>query len=54
MKNGLKFLIKNSTDFEACLIVIGMIYKPYASLEAQERYNQFTEEQKQFIKEWLA
>ena len=46
-----KKFIHDDTDFEACLIVAGLIYKPYASIEAQKRSEEFTPEQIQMIKE---
>ena len=43
--------IHNDIDFEACLIIAGLIDKPYATIEAQKRSEEFTKEQIQLIKE---
>ena len=46
--------IKNDIDLEAALIIAGIIYKPYASLEAQKRSEEFTAKQIQIIKKQVS
>lgn len=47
------YQIKNDVDFEAVLILIGLIYYPYATPEARARYDNMTEDEKIFYKKHL-
>lgn len=47
------YQIKNDIDFEAVLILMGIIYYPYATLEARARYDTMTEDEKIFYKKHL-
>lgn len=50
MKNEKKYKIKNEIDFEAALIAVGYIYYPYATPEARKRYDEMSEDEKNFYK----
>lgn len=45
------YQIKNDVDFEAVLILMGLIYYPYATPEGRARYDAMTEDEKSFYKE---
>lgn len=47
------YQIKNDVDFEAVLILMGLIYYPYANPEARARYDNMTEDEKIFYKKHL-
>ena len=47
------YYIKNDIDFEAVLILTGMIYYPYATPEARTRYDSMTEDEKVFYQKHL-
>ena len=49
----MKYQIKNDIDFEAALIAVGLIYYPYASPDARERYDKMSEDEKSFYKTYL-
>ena len=44
------YQIKNDVDFEAVLILVGLIYYPYATPEGRARYDAMTEDEKEFFK----
>lgn len=44
------YQIKNDVDFEAVLILMGVVYYPYATPQARERYDAMTEDEKIFFK----
>ena len=45
--------IKNDIDFEAVLILMRIVYYPYANPEARIRYDNMTEDEKNFYKKHL-
>ena len=47
------YRIKNDVDFEAVLILMNVIYYPYATTEARARYDSMTENEKTFFKKHL-
>lgn len=47
------YQIKNDIDFEAMLITIGLIYYPYADPDARKRYDEMSEDEKNFYKKHL-
>lgn len=49
----MKYQIKNDIDFEAVLIAVGLIYYPYATPDARERYDAMSEDEKDFYKKHL-
>ena len=49
----MKYQIKNDIDYEAVLIAVGLIYYPYASPDARERYDKMSEDEKSFYKKYL-
>ena len=47
------YQIKNDVDFEAFLILMDIVYYPYATPEARARYDNMTEDEKNFYKNHL-
>lgn len=47
------YQIKNDIDFEAALITIGLIYYPYADPAARQRYDEMSDDEKNFYKKHL-
>lgn len=47
------YVIKNDDDFEAALIAIGLINYFYATPSARQRYDEMTEEEKVFLKDYI-
>ena len=47
------YSIKNDIDFEAALIAVGFIYYPYADPDARKRYDEMSEDEKNFYKKHL-
>ena len=47
------YRIKNDIVFEAALIAVGFIYYPYADPDARKRYDEMSEDEKNFFKKHL-